>query len=299
MTTLMGVNLDLLPDEYGRSTSGRVLLADADSDVYKAAATVKTVPTGVRRVHSAVLEHIFLADCTTGEAYLTAPDSLKAGRFKIRAVQPYQGHRSSGAKPPLLSAVRDGVWHAEPPEEFTVHLERVVEADDAMMIRSYQLGDMGVVSSDDKDLRMTPFRYYDRGRGVVLEPDPIGQLWMDFTPGGEKKLLGHGLKFFWAQMMMGDSADHIKGLIKWEGKNCGKVTAYNVLHPLPTMFEVSNTVIDGYRAINQNPLPEAWLLWLLRNHDDNAWKYFNELEWTPANRAFLLDCVARPDWFIH
>jgi hypothetical protein len=296
-----GIDVDALAelDEgFALPTNGKVLIDDGDGPAYRAAATVKTVPTGLRRWQTETLEHIFLAGCERGEIYLTHEESTKAGRYTIKAVKPYQGQRGGSAKPPLLAQVREAAEQEGAMQEFDVHMERVVEADDAMMMMAYHLGENGVVRSDDKDLRMTPYPYYDIKRGVVMPSDPFGELWIEETPSGVKKLVGRSLKFFWAQMVMGDSADNIKGLLTLDGKTAGPLGAYEFLHPLPDIELVCNAVIGAYRAINQNPLPEAWLLWLLRSPSDNVWRYFSELPFNEMNRRFLDECVRR-DWFHH
>ncbi|BAN92337.1 exonuclease [Ralstonia phage RSB3] len=293
-----GVDVDSLGDDFGLPSNGKTLIIDGDGPAYVAAATVKTVPTGLRRFQSQILESIFLAECEQGEVFLTHEESYKAGRFTIKAVKPYQGNRQGGAKPPLLSQVREIAEQEGAMNEFDVHMERVLEADDAMMMLSYALGEKGVMRSEDKDLRMTPWPYYDIKRGVVMPSDPFGELWIEETPSGAKKLVGRSLKFFWAQMVMGDTADNIKGLLKLDGKNVGLTGAYDLLHPLRDIEAVCNTVIDAYRAIDQNPLPEAWLLWMLRHPADNVWRYFGELPFSTANRAYLDECVTR-DWFTH
>jgi len=287
---------DIGADDFGVSDSGRTLILDADGPAYQAAATVKTVATGLRRWQSLVLEQIFLAECSHGLAYLTHEESTKAGRFSINAFKPYQGQRKSGGKPPLLSQVREAAYLEGAMPEFDVFMETVVEADDAMMMKSYELGEEGVIRSDDKDLRMTIWPYYEIERGVIMPSDLFGELWIAETPSGQKKCLGRSVKFFWAQMFMGDSADNVRGLDKYKGKNIGPVDAYKTLHPINNIESLCNTVIDAYREINQNPLPEAWLLWMLRHPQDNCWVYFNELPWSVANRAYLDECVTR-EWF--
>jgi len=293
-----GVDTDALPaDDFAvPSQSGKTLIIDGDGPAYVAAATVKTVATGLRRFQSSILEQIFLADCSDGEVFLTHEECTKAGRFNVIGVKPYQGQRDSGAKPPLLSQVREAAYEDGAMDEFDVHMETVVEADDAMIMLAYHLGEKGVVRSDDKDLRMTPYPYYDIKRGVVMPSDPFGELWIDETPSGQKKLLGRSLKFFWAQMVMGDTADNVKGLLKYKGKNIGPVDAHKLLDPITDIEALANTVIDAYREIDQNPLPEAWMLWLLRHPKDNVWLYLNELPWSAANAKYLAECVRRP-WF--
>ncbi len=295
-----GLNLDDLddmPEQFAKALPGRILILDGDGPAYVAAATVKTVPTAVRRFQKAVLERMFVAQAESALVHLTDENSLKSGRFKIKGVKPYQGQRSSGSKPPLLTAVREAAtlpvnWL----KEYDVTMHYKLEADDGMMYDAYRLKEHGIISSEDKDLRMTPYWYYDHTTGITYPPDPIGQIWLAYTPSGSAKLLGHSLKFFWAQMMMGDSADNVKGLIKYDGRDCGLTGAFNALNGLHTIDDCANLVLDAYRAINQNPLPEGWFLWMLRWPGDSFWNYLNELAISPTNRDFLNECVKR-DWF--
>lgn len=292
-----GIDTDDLGEDFViPANTGCTLIVDGDGPAYVAAATVKTVPTGLRRFQTSMLEQIFLAGCSDGEVFLTHEDCTKAGRFNVIGVKPYQGQRSSGAKPPLLSQIREAAYQEGSMNEFDVHMETVVEADDAMMMLAYSLGEKGVIRSDDKDLRMTPFPYYEIKRGVVMPSDPFGELWIEETPSGTKKCVGRSLKFFWAQMLMGDSADNVKSLLKYKGKNIGPVDAFKLLDPIKDIEALCNTVIDGYREIDQNPLPEGWMLWMLRSPTDTVWAYFNELPWSRENQEFLANCVGRV-WF--
>ena len=294
-----GLNLDDLddmPEQFAKALPGRVLILDGDGPAYVAAATVKTVATAVRRFQKAVLERMFVAQAESALVHLTDECSLKSGRFKIKGVKPYQGQRKSGSKPPLLTAVREAATLRENwLNEYDVTMHYKLEADDGMMYDAYRLKEYGIISSEDKDLRMTPYWYYDHKTGITYSPDPIGQLWMDYST-TQAKCLGHSLKFFWAQMMMGDSADNVKGIITYDGKLCGPTGAFNALDGLRTIDDCANLVLDGYRRINQNPLPEGWFLWMLRWPGDSFWNYLNELAISPTNRDFLNECVKR-DWF--
>lgn len=294
---VQGVDTSLLPPQFEGHVQGRVLILDGDGPAYKVAATVKTLPTAIRRYQQAVLTDLFLTSAESAHVHLTHEESSKAGRYRIKAHKPYQGQRSGKEKPPLLAPLRAAVvqeenWLAE--YDATMHYS--LEADDGMMMDAYRLGEHGVIVSEDKDLRMTPFAYWEKSKGILLPPDPVGQLWIDHTASGTPKLLGHSLKFFWAQMIMGDTADHVQGLLTYEGKKCGPATAYNALRNIGCIHDVANTVINAYRVIDQNPLPEGWLLWLLRRPGDTFWQYLSELEFTTENRQFLDDCVRR-DWF--
>ena len=292
-----GVDTSALPDQFPGAVSGRTAIIDGDGPAYRAAATVKTLPTGIRRFRQDILTQMFMVNAEDAQVYLTHEQSKKAGRFNIKAVKPYQGQRKGSAKPPLLSQVRHAVVQDENRlEEFSVSMEYIVEADDAMIMQAYLLKDDGVIMSDDKDLRMTPYKYFDQTTGKVIDSDPFGHLYTKCTDSGTLKVLGHSLKFFWAQMLMGDTADNVKGILKLNGKLCGPAAAYEFLHPMKSIEEVYNAVIGAYREIDQNPLPEGYLLWLLRHPHDSFWRYLQELPLLDINVKFLNDCVKR-DWF--
>lgn len=294
---IQGTDVSKLGDQFAGHVQGRVLILDADGPCYRVAATVKTLPTALRRFQQDMLTQIFVTQSASAHLHLTHETSKKAGRFNILGVKPYQGQRSGGVKPALLGAVRAAValesnWLSE--YDVTMHYQ--YEADDGMIMDAYRLQDNGIIWSDDKDLRMTPYKYYDKGTGRVFDSDPFGHLYLDKS-GSATKCYGHSLKFFWAQMLMGDQADHIQGVLKLDGKLCGAVGAYECLNPLKTIEEVANTVLDAYRAINQNPLPEGYLLWMLRWEGDSFWNYLNELPISNVNRVYLNECVTR-QWFL-
>ena len=94
-------------------------------------------------------------------------------------------------------------------------------------------------------------------------------------------------------MLMGDTADNVKGILKYNGKLCGELTALEILRNVETEDTAANLVLDAYRAINQNPVPEAEALWLLRSTDDSASGYIWSLGLSDENRAFFSDCYNR------
>ena len=278
--------------------AGRTLIVDGDGPCYVAAATAKRLDTAIRYFHQEMLKRQFLTGAQDIRVHLTAKTSDKHGRFRVKAVKPYQGKRS-GPKPALLEPLREAIASRENwIEEYdTVILHRELEADDGMMQDAYRLGPNGVTSSEDKDLRMTPWAWYEQDKGVVMAPEPIGWVDVKYTPSGSAKLHGQGPLFFWLQMLAGDSADNIKGIEKFDGKLCGIETAVKLLKPYKDINAAANFVLDGYRAIDQNPLAEGWLLWLTRYPKDNVVKYLQELALSPENQHFVACCLHR-DWVL-
>lgn len=194
---------------------------------------------------------------------------------------------------PLRQAVaqRDS-WLAE----YVVIMHHELEADDGMIQDAYLYKENGLVWSDDKDLRMTPYPYWCKEKGMILPSQPVGWLQPKFTPAGTMKLIGQGPLFFWAQMLMGDTADHVQGVLRYNGKLCGPAAAYTALGQTTCIHEAANIVLDAYRAIDQNPLPEAYLLWLLRWDGDSALAYINSLDLSEDNRRYINECDTR-EWF--
>lgn len=296
---MFGVDLDSLPPSFGSAkVQGRVLILDGDGPAYVAAATVKRLDTAVKRFQLDVLRRLFMTGATKARIHLTAKDSDKHGRFRVKAFKPYQGQRT-GPKPPLLEPLREALaTHAAHLPEFEyILLHRELEADDGMMQDAYELGESGVIDSADKDLRMTPYPYWEESRGEIMPSQPVGFVKATHTEGGTFKCLGQGPMFFWAQMLMGDTADNIRGVDRFNGKLCGPAAAYGALKDVTCINDAANLVLDAYRAINQNALAEGWLLWLTRYPGDNVVKYMQSLDLSPANVDFINDCLHR-DWVI-
>jgi len=108
-------------------------------------------------------------------------------------------------------------------------------------------------------------------------------------------MVGQGPLFFWLQMLMGDSADNVQGLLKLDGKACGMVGAFHALREMNTVSEAANFVIDAYRKIEQNVIAEGWLLHLLRSRDDNFWKYAHSCGLSQINQEYMQWC-AKQKW---
>jgi len=291
-----GLDTSQCPPLFDNAKPGRVLIIDGDGPAYVVSATVKRLDTAVRNFQQHILKKMFMAQAESALVHLTASGSDKHGRYRVKAAKPYQGQRSNKSKPALLEPLREAMAHSSNwLDEFDVTLHRELEADDGMMIDAYNHGERGVIDSEDKDLRMTPYPYFENSKGQVMSSQPEGWVSLKYTPSGTPKLVGQGPMFFWAQMLMGDTADNVAGLLRYEGQLCGPVKAFELLGPLSTVKDAANLVLDGYRKINQNALAEGWLLWLIRQKGDNVLKYMRELPLDGNNRDFIEDCALR-DW---
>lgn len=285
--------IDIAPVE------GRVLILDGDFAAYRVAAQVKTLPTAIRRFQKMVLTEMFMAKATTARVHLTPSGGAKANRHLVQAAKPYQANRLGTVKPPLVDPLREVLGkggHDLPEFEIIAHYD--IEADDACMIDSYRLGDQGVLRSDDKDLRSTPYPFYEPRTDVVEGGAGWGFLFPHITPAGSFTLLGQGRIFIWAQMLMGDTADNIQGILKYDGQLMGPKRTWELFQSWGDDVKcpdfVVNKVLDAYRAIDQNPWPEGWLLHILRSYDDDFNKLINEFSLSPVNERYIDSCWDRP-----
>lgn len=270
-------NLPDLPDQF-KPSGDRVLIMDGDAACYEASSKYVKLDTAVRCVHMKILEAMFLTNCKKARVHITPAGCKKAGRGNLIGIKPYQGNRKDKEKPPLLEALRQNIQGLLKDKNIEVFAHYDIEADDAVVQDSYYYGNDGLVYSPDKDLRMVVYPYYDLSTGRILTvSNRLGNIVLASTSSGLRHPEGQGLKFFWWQMLMGDTADNIRGLDKYQGKNIGMVKSYEILNPIKNELEVATKVLSMYREIDQNPFPEAYALWLLRSHADSFMAYLKEL----------------------
>lgn len=294
--TKLGLKRDALPDTFGGYVPGRVVIIDGDAACYKVTQKCAKLKTAQQRFTTAIYEIMFLTKADRARVHLTPKGCFKNGRHLLLGAKPYQANRVGTPKPPLLEMLRataPGLFEGHEKVEVMGHYD--IEADDAVMIDAYAEPN-AIVWSEDKDLNIVPCAKYDIDTGIVdrLQPgDRFGWIKLK-TDLSTPKVIGHGTKFFWAQMLYGDTADNVRGIESMDGKLCGAVSAYEATEWITSEPHMANFVINRYREIDQNPLPEAEALWLLRCRGDSAASYIWSLELTDNNRAFILDCFNRP-----
>lgn len=236
--------------DYPKPVQGRVVHIDADFMAYQVAAESKEELSGEKprkslddMFHNArvAAEHIMrLAGATSYVCHTTPSGSDKGGRPSQAVQQEYQANRAGREKPEFLDDVRRFIGrelNGRP------HLDQ--EADDGMAQALYEAEDRNlvVIASKDKDLRMVPGLHLDTWTGEIhdAEPDSYGSIWIDDSKSA-KKLVGLGPAFFWAQVLMGDSADHIKGLPAIPGHHVARITPTKAYNDAVHAIEVLGTV---------------------------------------------------------
>ena len=78
-------------------------------------------------------------------------------------------------------------------------------------------------------------------------------------------------------MLAGDKVDNVKGLRKANGKNIGDTSAVAEMKGITDREEMIHKVMWLYAAIDQNPIPELWMLYLLQAPDKTAIDYLLEM----------------------
>lgn len=237
----------------------RVVHVDGDYLAYFAAGGDDMEAGVARRVAADRIEAFReMSGSASATLHLTAAASTKGERFLIAQCKPYQGQRS-GSKPKNWQVLRDYLERAE-----YVRFKRAMwhdrEADDGMALAAYTSRDPlfdTVIATRDKDMRMLP--------GIHID-------WTDFTltqvPKGAYEVIGpynglvYGHKWFWLQMLQGDSADNIPGIPK-----IGEQKATDALAGTTCNEEAYGVVAQAY-AYKFGPaaadvfVEQAALLWL-------------------------------------
>ena len=210
------------------------------------------------------LKHISGADRVV--MHLTHGASSKGDRFLAATTQPYQGQRQSGRKPNNWAFLREWMETYDGPH-FTPKIWTTREADDGMAFVSTGAAKHGnvlhVIHTADKDMRMfcgTHITWED----YHIVDVPLGTYDIVGADG-----LQYGHKWFWMQMLMGDTADFIPGLPK-----VGKVTAEELLFGTKSNAEAAPLVYGKYAEVKGEGwqryfAEQAVLLWMRTDRDAN------------------------------
>jgi 5''-3'' exonuclease (including N-terminal domain of PolI) len=245
---------------------GLELHVDGDYLAYYAAGNDETT-AGESRLNAINLLDAFRA--ATGATKIivhnTAKGCQKGERYLIATVKPYQGQRDTGRKPKNHGYLQDWLMSYEGPL-FRTKNWATREADDGIAACAhYAVGrNPGyiAIATADKDLRMLPGLHIDwlKRNLVRVMPgayDVVGPEIEKIKAGVVIKERGkqYGLKFFFMQLLMGDTADNCPGLPEYRSYNAksettykklGEKTAYDLLDDCPDILSAVNQVCDLY-----------------------------------------------------
>lgn len=146
------------------------------------------------------------------------------------------------------------------------------EADDLLASDLYADGDnLSVICcSRDKDLRMVPGMHYGWAVGKQPAYGPIRVTELGELTYVNGKCKGNGLKFFYAQTIMGDRVDNIPGI---PGR--GDLAAYKSLHDCESEKEMYSRVSELYQIYYgegwyEEFCEQAKLAWMVREFDEQG-----------------------------
>jgi 5'-3' exonuclease len=229
--------------EYGKA------LVDGDVFAYRAAFATRNDPQeealdcvdtllrlGVERVSQLPYEF------SNYQVYLTC--SGHQFRHDVAKTAVYKGNRKGTEKPQHLQAIRDhmvSMWDAVESVE--------QEADDCLAIEATQLDYNCTIVSVDKDMMQVPCWHYN----------PVKDTMVKVTP-------AEGIKFFYTQILTGDSVDNIIGLHK-----VGPKTADKMLDGIEEEDDLWDAVLKAYEGDRDRVVENARLLWL-RRYEGELWE---------------------------
>ena len=180
-----------------------------------------------------------LVDTDDHELFLTGKTNF---RNEVAVTVPYKGNRKDVKKPkhlPLLREYLQTAWGAS--------VSDGQEADDDIAIRATELGEESIIVSIDKDFMQVPGWHYNFVKKVKKHVTPE-----------------EGLRFFYKQILMGDSADNIKGIFR-----VGEKKATKMLADLKTEQQFYQCCVEGLGE--ERVLENARLLWL-RRYPNQMWE---------------------------
>lgn len=218
-------------------------LIDGDPLCYRAAAACEneTLEVAKYRLDGLYSDTIMLCDhddifYNDWKIFVTGKGNF---REQIATTAVYKGNRSA-PKPKHLYKLRDYSV-----ERWKAMKSIDQEADDDIVIAK-QDGD--IICSVDKDFKQSAgwhYNYVKREHFYVNEDEAI--------------------RFFYSQILMGDSADNIIGIYK-----VGPVKASKMLKDCTTEKEMYNVCVEAYDSA-ERVLENARLLWL-RRHENEMWE---------------------------
>lgn len=207
------------------------------------------------RVNSMLNSWVCGAKCDAARIFLTKSDANF--RLRLAFTKPYKGTRKA-EKPPFFYEMREHLMSVHKAE-----LADGEEADDLMSTAQWDahrrfLQENGnefevgspehkafsdtVIVSADKDLMIVPGWHLQPGSDLKWV-DQMGWLELRRKDNGQvKDLKGAGLKFFYAQMIIGDDIDNYAGI---PGK--GAAFAYKLLDGCKTEKELYMAVLGAYK----------------------------------------------------
>ena len=201
----------------------RVFLLDGDILTYDCAYGVEDDQVeNMRLVMDMKIKGLLeMTGCKDTECFLTGGTNF---RDAVAVTKQYKGNRyhpDGSRKAPQPAHLVTARAHLI--SKWGATVSTVDEADDQISIRNWEIitgcdpkYDLAIIGTTDKDIGINPGYYMRISDDDIQQHCGFGELYLNKSG----KCKGWGLKFFLAQLLMGDSTDYIPGLPKvpMEGK---------------------------------------------------------------------------------
>jgi len=223
-------------------------LLDGDMYAFRCAASAEQEPEEIAILRLDGMLRESLSKVDNYKLPLSGPNN-----FRYKIYPDYKANRKGKPKPIHLAACQQFLI-----EEYGAFFTDGCEADDFL---GYSQIEDSIVFCNDKDLLMIPGFHYNPVTGVYKE---ISEL--------------DGLKQFYRQLLIGDTADNVKGV-----DGIGKVKAAKLIDHLETEYEMYRVVKDLYYPVLDCKLladeerfeVNCDLLWIWRNLNER----FSDRKW--------------------
>lgn len=240
---------------------GRVLHIDADFLAYQVSAHDDVSISEMKNnCDTMILRLKLMSGADKTILHLTPKGSNKGFRFDVAVLKEYQGNRKDKPKPAYLHVIREWMHR-----ERGAILHENAEADDGLATAQYKAiaegnKQLSIIGTKDKDLLQVPGLMLDWDTGDISDiTEDYGHIQLVQKGSGAKKVTGRGWKFFWAQVLMGDTADNISGLplccdpafCKSKPKKVGPVLTFDILEPIETNWEAYQKVKSLYQMYGE------------------------------------------------
>ena len=188
-------------------------------------------------------------------------------RIDVAKSKPYKGQRKQ-EKPFHRDNIRAYML-----DNYDVRVANGMEADDLLAIEQTQAEPLTtIICTRDKDLRMVEGMHFGWpcGKQPQFGPKRVSKLGELKYDSGKNKLTGEGSKFFFSQLITGDSTDNIPGLPRG-----GPRLAYELLKDKRSESDMFRAVAERYA----DKLGDGWeaymkeqtdLLWMVTELNDEG-----------------------------
>lgn len=184
--------------------------------------------------------------------YLSGPSNY---RLQIAKTKPYKGNRDPARKPVHVGAITDFIHR-----RYNVRVSDGQEADDDMGIAHYSMWGVDptstVIATIDKDLNTVPGLHYNF----------VSRRSYNVTP-------AEAVKFFWTQMVSGDTVDNVPGVPGYGAAKAEKYLAeFDGTDEAALREHVRALYVQSYGDSAEEVMKEMGQLLYIRKRPDEWWQ---------------------------